>query len=160
MSQLAQLSKNTFVQSHGHSASSKDIDTYLRFAYSANRLSSELENDNTYFHFIYHENALAGYSKVSLQTRYPKIEVDPLAKLDRIYIDEKFLDMKLGQVLFNYNLELARQNNQRGIWLYTWIENRRAIKFYLKNGFEIIDEKDFKISNRHSNPNYIMYKKF
>lgn len=83
-----------------------------------------------------------------------------MAKLDRIYIDEKYLDKKLGQVLFDFNLEIARQNNQKGIWLYTWIENQRAIKFYKKNGFVIIDEKDFKISNRHSNPNYIMYRSF
>ncbi|MBL7789026.1 MAG: GNAT family N-acetyltransferase [Chitinophagales bacterium] len=156
---LAALSKSTFVQSHGHSADSKDIDTYLRYAYSLNRLRSELEDKNTYFHFLYDENILVGYSKISLETNYPKVFDQPLAKLDRIYIDEKSLDKKLGQVLFDFNLEIAKQNNQKGIWLYTWIENHRAIKFYQKNGFEIIDHKDFKISNRHSNPNYIMYKK-
>lgn len=82
----------------------------------------------------------------------------PLAKLDRIYIDEKYLDKKLGQMLFNFNLEIAKQRNQRGIWLYTWIKNDRAIRFYEKNGMGIIDERDFKISKSHSNPNYIMYK--
>jgi ribosomal protein S18 acetylase RimI-like enzyme len=101
---------------------------------------------------------LAGYSKLSINTAYPLINEAPITKLDRIYIDEKFLNKKIGQVLFDFNLEFARKNNQQGIWLYTWIENHRAIKFYKKNGLEIIDEKDFKISNRHSNPNYIMYK--
>ncbi len=64
----------------------------------------------------------------------------------------------LGQVLFDYNLKLATENNQSGIWLYSWVENERGLKFYKKNGFEIIDEKDFKISENHVNPNYIMFK--
>lgn len=82
-----------------------------------------------------------------------------MAKLDRIYIDENFLEQKLGQILLDFNVEIAKRYHQRGIWLYTWIENLRAIHFYQKNGFNKIDEKDFKISDRHSNPNYIMYKK-
>ena len=157
---LSPISKTTFVQSHGTSASEKDISIYIRYAYSDKKLESELKDPNSFFHFIHFQNELAGYSKISINSDYNKINDTPLAKLDRIYIDEKFLDKKLGQVLFDFNLEIARQNNQQGIWLYTWVENHRAIKFYKKNGFEIIDEKDFKISNRHSNPNYIMYKNF
>ena len=157
---LSWLSKITFVQSHGHSASEKEINIYTRYAYSIGKLEKELNDPESLFHFIYYNNKLAGYSKLILTASYPKIDSSPLAKLDRIYIDEKYLDKKLGQVLFDFNLEIARQNNQKGIWLYTWIENQRAIKFYKKNGFVIIDEKVFKISNRHSNPNYIMYRSF
>jgi ribosomal protein S18 acetylase RimI-like enzyme len=155
---LSELSKSTFIASHGHSAEEKDINIYIRYAYSVKKLEKELSDPHTFFHFLYYKNELAGYSKLSLSTNYPKIDTTPLAKLDRIYIHEKFLAFKLGQPLFDFNVELARQYTQKGIWLYTWIENLRAIKFYKKNGFEIIDEKDFKISNRHSNPNYIMYK--
>lgn len=155
---LSELSKSTFIASHGHSAEEKDINIYIRYAYSVKKLEEELSEPNSFFHFLYYKNELAGYSKLSLNINYPKIVSSPLSKLDRIYIDEKFLDKKLGQALFDFNLEIARQNNQQGVWLYTWIENHRAINFYKKNGFEIIDEKDFKISNRHSNPNYIMYK--
>jgi ribosomal protein S18 acetylase RimI-like enzyme len=156
---LSELSKSTFIASHGHSAEEKDINIYIRFAYSVKKLEIELTDPNSFFHFIYYKNELAGYSKLSINTTYPLINEAPIAKLDRIYIDEEFLDRKLGQPLFDFNLKLALQNNQKGVWLYTWIENHRAIKFYKKNGFEIIDEKDFKISNRHSNPNYIMYKR-
>lgn len=155
---LSKLSKSTFIASHGHSADEKDINIYIRFAYSVKKLENELNDPNSIFHFIYDNNELAGYSKLSLNTTFPLINETPIAKLDRIYIDEKFLDRKLGQPLFDFNLKLAQQNNQKGVWLYTWIENHRAIKFYKKNGFEIIDERDFKISNSHSNPNYIMYK--
>lgn len=68
----------------------------------------------------------------------------PLAKLDRIYIDEKYLDKKLGQMLFNFNLEIAKQRNQRGIWLYTWIKNDRAIRFYEKMEWESLTKEILK----------------
>jgi ribosomal protein S18 acetylase RimI-like enzyme len=155
---LSELSKSTFIASHGHSAEEKDINIYIRYAYSPRKLAFELADPNSYFHFIYYKKELAGYSKLSINTTYPLINEAPIAKLDRIYIHEKFLDCKLGQPLFDFNLKLAQQNNQKGLWLYTWIENHRAIKFYKKNGFENIDEREFKISNRHSNPNYIMNK--
>lgn len=158
LGELCRLSKSTFIASHGHSAVEKDINIYIRYAYSVKKLEKELNDPNSIFHFIRFQNEIAGYSKLSLNTTYPLINEAPIAKLDRIYIDKKFLDRKLGQPLFDFNLKLAQQNNQKGVWLYTWVENHRAIKFYKKNGFEIIDEKDFKISNRHSNPNYIMYK--
>jgi ribosomal protein S18 acetylase RimI-like enzyme len=158
LSRLSELSKSTFISSHGHSAVEKDINIYIRYAYSVKKLGFELADHNSHFHFIYYKKELAGYSKLSLNTDYSSIKDSPLAKLDRIYIDEKFLDCKLGQPLFDFNLNIALQNNQRGIWLYTWIKNDRAIRFYEKNGMRIIDERDFKISRSHSNPNYIMYK--
>jgi ribosomal protein S18 acetylase RimI-like enzyme len=158
LSRLSELSKSTFISSHGHSAVEKDINIYIRYAYSVKKLGFELADPNSHFHFIYYKKELAGYSKLSLNTDYSSIKDSPLAKLDRIYIDEKFLDCKLGQPLFDFNLNIAMQNNQRGIWLYTWIKNDRAIRFYEKNGMRIIDERDFKIWRSHSNPNYIMYK--
>lgn len=158
LSRLSELSKSTFIASHGHSAVEKDINIYIRYAYSVRKLALELADPNSHFHFIYYKKELAGYSKLSLNTDYSSINTSPQAKLDRIYIDEKFLQYKLGQPLFDFNLDIALKHNQRGIWLYTWIKNDRAIRFYEKNGMRIIDERDFKISSKHSNPNYIMYK--
>ena len=40
------------------------------------------------------------------------------------------MEKKLGYQLMDFNLQLARRENQEGIWLYTWIENHRAISFY------------------------------
>ena len=158
LERLSVLSKSTFVSSHGKSASKKDIDIYIHYTYSVKLLRKELNDINNFFYFLHYQNEIVGYSKISINTEYPSIMEKPLAKLDRIYIDEKYLDKKLGQMLFNFNLEIVKQHNQRGIWLYTWIKNDRAIRFYEKNGMGIIDERDFKISKSHSNPNYIMYK--
>jgi len=43
------------------------------------------------------------------------------------------------------------------MWLFVWIENIRAINFYLKTGFKIIGSHNFNITTTHSNPNHQMY---
>jgi len=78
------------------------------------------------------------------------------AKLERIYLLEEYHGRKLGLRLLEFNIELAKKAGQHGMWLYTWIENQRAIDFYLRCGFEIIGKYDFRISASHVNPNHQM----
>ena len=78
-------------------------------------------------------------------------------KLDRLYLLPEFFDKKLGIELLKHNIELAKKNQQKGIWLFTWIGNARAVNFYNKVGFKIIGSHQFKVSENHSNENYQMY---
>lgn len=79
--------------------------------------------------------------------------------MDRLYLLQEFYDLKLGLKLLEFNIAISKKANQLGMWLYTWAENKRAVSFCLKTGFDIIGKADFKISATHSNPNYLMYLK-
>jgi ribosomal protein S18 acetylase RimI-like enzyme len=74
-----------------------------------------------------------------------------------LYVLEKFHDLKIGKRLMDFNLDMVKKQKQSGIWLYVWTENHRAIHFYEKYGFLKIAETIFQISERHKNPNWIMY---
>ena len=63
---------------------------------------------------------------------------------------------KLGYQLFDFNVNLSKEHNQNGMWLFVWIENKRAVSFYEKTGFKIIGSHDFFLSKTHSNPNHQM----
>ena len=64
--------------------------------------------------------------------------------------------LKLGLELFNFNVQLSKKHQQAGMWLFVWVENTKAIKFYNNFGFKIIGSHDFEISKTHSNPNHQM----
>ncbi|MEO8085431.1 MAG: hypothetical protein ABI763_01350 [Bacteroidota bacterium] len=64
--------------------------------------------------------------------------------------------MILFYVLIN-NIELSKRNHQAGIWLFTWIHNRKAVNFYLQTGFTIIGSHEFKVTETRYNPNHQMY---
>lgn len=160
LEELTAVAKQTFVQSHGHSASKNDVDSYLEANYSVDIFKAEINNPDFVYRVLFYNNELVGYSKVVYNNPISAINEMNITKLDRIYILEKFHGSGLGVKLFNYNINLAKDNGQLGIWLFTWIENKRAIGFYEKMGFKIVGSYDFKLSANHTNPNHQMYLKF
>ena len=157
---IAEIGKKTFLESHGESASKNDVDSFVSKTYPIELLSKELVHPNIKYHLIYYKNKVAGYSKIEINTSNTTIEHKNVTKLDRFYLLKEFYGQYLGATLFNFNVELSKKHQQKGIWLAVWVENLRAIKFYTKIGFKIVGKYDFQISNTHSNPNHIMYLQF
>ena len=156
---LSEIAGITCIESHGHSAKPEDINYFIAQKYNPETFAGELINPRNNYNLVYYQNRLAGFSNIIYNFPYADSKMEGVAKLDRIFILKEFYDLKLGYQLFELNRNLAIKNNQKGIWLYVWNENERAIKFYKKNGFEIIGHFDYKISETHSNPNYQMFLK-
>jgi len=154
---LSQLGRQTFIESHGHSAATEDVETYINTAYDPETCKQELEDANNIYHFIYYKDQPAGFSKIIFNNVAPGVAATNITKLERIYVLKTFYNMKLGLALLNFIIELSKSHNQKGMWLYTWVENERAINFYKKAGFTIIGSHDFRISATHTNPNHRMY---
>lgn len=154
---IATLGAATFLESHGASASTIELDYYIKRNYSILPIQQELQIPTNNYHLIHSGNEPIGFSNLLFNKPNRQLPTTPVAKLDRIYILEKFQGRGLGKRLFDFNFKEASKNNQKGIWLYTWTGNKKAIDFYLKVGFEIIGKHSFPISPNHSNPNYLMY---
>jgi len=154
---LAKIGKKSFLDAHSKSASKEDIDTFLSQNYSSKDFAKDIAIADNIYRLIYFKNQAVGFSKVVLHIPNTYIHEPQVTKLDRLYLLKEFYGQNLGDTLLNCNIELSKRNNQKGMWLAVWIENKRALKFYLKNGFTIVGSYDFKISNTHANPNHIMY---
>ncbi len=154
---LSDIGRQTFIESHGKSAPNADIAFYLDKKFTESALQDELADVNNIYHIIYYEDKPVGYSKIILNVEVSAVSSKNITKLERLYILEEFYDKKLGLELFNFNVALSKNNQQAGIWLFVWQENKRAINFYKKNGFEVIGTYDFKLSETHSNPNYQLF---
>lgn len=157
---LADLGRQTFIESHGHSAPKEDIDNYVNQNYTREVLLKELSDAENIYHIIYYEGKPVGFSKIKLNYPTENIQMQNVTKLEKIFLLKEFYQLKLGLDLFNFNVELSKNNNQAGMWLFVWTENERAYNFYLKNGFAIIGSHDFKISANHSNPAHQMLLKY
>ncbi len=153
---LTEIARKSFWESHGHSASAEDIKGYMDSKLTEEAFRTELLDERNIFHLIFHNGRPAGYSKIVLDSPLENIAAQNVTRLDRLYFLQEFHGLGLAQQLFEHNLHIAQQAKQAGIWLCTWTENHRAIAFYEKMGFQIIGESNFKISERHSNPNHLM----
>jgi GNAT superfamily N-acetyltransferase len=154
---ICTIGQKSFLSSHGKSASKKDIDTFILEHYNPGAISKELSNSiNNYFLFFLNSTPL-GFSNLQLNNPPSNLPFKNVAKLDRIYFLEETYGKGFGSELLQYNIEFSIKNKQQGIWLFTWVENDRAVNFYRRFGFKTIGKYDYKISETHANPNHVMY---
>ena len=142
---------------HREAASPKDLNAYLERNYNDDAIKVELSDPTNIYYIIHYKNEPVGFSKINLNAAHPNIESKNVTKLDRIYLLKEFQGLKLGVELLNYNIVIARNNNQAGIWLYTWMGNKKAIDFYQKAGFRIIGSHNFYVTETHYNLNHHMF---
>ena len=144
-------------EAHLGSCPDEDLQAYMDSHYNADAIIKELENPSFLYHILYYNGKAAGFSKIILNTAHESIEEKNVTKLDRIYLLSEYFGLKLGAELMKFNIELARQHQQAGLWLVTWIDNTRAISFYKKAGFEIAGLTKFWVTTTTFNDNHLMY---
>ena len=154
---IAGIGKIAVGEAHRGSTSAENLDEYLEKNYNDRAIREELNDPDNIYHVISYNGKPAGFSKIILNAAEPGIKAGNVTKLDRIYLLKEFYGMKLGLELLNFNITLAGNNDQSGIWLYTWTGNNRAIDFYLKAGFTIIGSHKFYVTETHYNQNHLMF---
>jgi len=157
---LTDSGKKSFLESHGTSASQKDLDEYISKVYTVERFEIELKQSDAIYKLVFYNNLPAAYSKMVFDIDAPEIPHLRCCKLERIYVLKEFYDKKIGKILLDINLQIAKDLKQEGMMLNVWTGNARAIRFYEREGFKKIGETGFKISETHSNPNYVMFLEF
>lgn len=157
---IVTIGKISVAEAHRESTSAENMNKFLEKNYNENAIKEELNDPNNIYQIIRYNEFHVGFSKIILNEKHPDIVAENVTKLDRIYLLKEFYGLKLGLELLNFNFDLSRNNNQSGIWLYTWVGNNRAINFYLKAGFTIIGSHKFYVTATHYNLNHHMFLDF
>lgn len=144
---LREIGKLTFSETFSSYNSEENMKEYLENGFSAEKIKSELTDKNAEFYFAELDGKVIGYLKVNVGESQTEIKVKNALEIERIYVLKEFHGEKVGQILFDKALELAKEKNVENIWLGVWEENPRAIRFYKKNGFVEFDKHIFKLGN-------------
>src|SRR5690606_11940540 len=99
------------------------------------------------FYFAVYGDDIIGYLKLNFGQSQTDLKDDKALEIERIYVLEEFHGKKVGQLLYQKAIEVARQAELQYVWLGVWEENARAIKFYKKNGFVEFDKHLFKLGD-------------
>jgi ribosomal protein S18 acetylase RimI-like enzyme len=157
---IIQIGKESVFDAHRESCSKEILDAFIESNYNPMAIRAEIEDPKNCYQIICFNGEPVGFSKSVFNANHDAIQSNHVTKLDRIYLLNKFQGVKLGYELMRFNIDYSKQLGQSGMWLYTWIGNKKAINFYSKMGFEIIGSHDFHISGGHTNPNHHMYLHF
>ena len=141
--QLQAIGRQTFAETFAESNSAEDMAKYLEEAYAHDKLSAELTDPNSEFYLASLEQEVIGYLKLNFGNAQTELKDNKALEIERIYVAKAFHGKKLGQLLYDKAIEVAKEKKVDYIWLGVWEENHRAIQFYTKNGFVAFDKHVF-----------------
>lgn len=144
---LQHISKQTFVETFAAFNTPENMKHYLEENLAKDTLKQELENPDSHFYLAYKEKELVGYLKINFGNAQTENTGEYGMEIERIYILSAYHGKKLGQQLYDYAIELARQQAVPFVWLGVWEKNLRAIQFYKKNGFVEFDKHIFQLGD-------------
>lgn len=145
--QLRDISRETFADTFGPFNTAEDMTTYLNTAYSINALTAELENPNTAFYFLKHDDEVVGYMKLNVEDAQSESEGDGALEVERVYIRPAFKRMGFGHEMMDFAISRGYQLDKSFVWLSVWSVNHAARKFYESLGFVNFGVDLFRLGN-------------
>jgi ribosomal protein S18 acetylase RimI-like enzyme len=126
-------------------------DYFLKSFQSENAISKQIKNENFSYFLLNIGNTTAGY--FGLQ------KLDKKLILSKLYILKLFRGFNLGNKAIEHVTQLAVDHGFFKIVLVVNQQNQKAILFYKKNGFKIIESVKKSFPNGHSVEDYKMEKR-
>ena len=145
--QLQSISRETFYETYCSMNTKENMDKYLKENLSIEKLSEELNNENSHFFFIKDGERNIGYLKLNMGPSQTELKDETALEIERIYVIQEYQGKKVGQQLYDKAIQVAKEKMLKYIWLGVWQENPKAIQFYTKNGFEIFYQHVFKLGH-------------
>ncbi len=140
---VLEIGKITFSETFASTNSEENMKDYLAENFSKANLTLEINNPLSEFYLAFLEERVIGFLKVNFGEAQTEIQDKKTIELERIYVLNEFYGKKIGQLLLEKALQIARNNKAQYLWLGVWENNFKALKFYEKNGFYIFDKHIF-----------------
>ena len=140
---LQEIGRKTFYDTFFESDSEESMKAYLATSFSTEKLTAELENPNSEFYLATQNEVVIGYLKVNFGPAQTELQDGNSLEIERIYVLQDYHGKKVGQLLFEKAITIAKDNSCSYVWLGVWEENHRALQFYSKNGFVAFDKHIF-----------------
>jgi len=144
---IQQLGKETFYETFSMHNSEEEMQKYLEESFSSEKMSKEINTPESRFFIAWEEENPVGYLKVNTGKAQTELQDDFSLEIERIYVKSSHHGKKVGQLLYEKALEIASEEGKKYIWLGVWEENKRAVSFYKKNGFEEFDKHIFRLGS-------------
>ncbi|HLP73219.1 MAG TPA: GNAT family N-acetyltransferase [Bacteroidales bacterium] len=140
---LQEIGRQTFSETFSAVNTDENMTKYLSQRFSTEKLNDEVSNENSEFYFASARDRVIGYLKINTGNAQTELQDHKALEIERIYILQEFQRKKVGQMLYEKALNIARGKKAGFIWLGVWEHNLKAQNFYRKNGFKEFDRHIF-----------------
>ena len=142
---LQELSAKTFIETFGAQNTVANMQLYLSECLSYRKVVEEMCNPHSSFYFATIVIDQLGYLKLNTGQAQTETLCANGLEIERIYVLKKYQGRKVGQLLLDRAMKIAKSYNKQYVWLGVWENNKKAIRFYEKNGFVPFGAHHFKL---------------
>ncbi len=146
---IALLGTITYTESHGHFIDDRnDLMKYNEDAFSVSKTKLDINNPNIIFYIMYKDNLPIGYAKLVLNAFHENGTLQDGCQLERIYILNDFIPLKIGYQFLNFLEEKVKALKLNTLWLSVYTKNTRAINFYQRNEYKETGKSVFLVNGK------------
>jgi ribosomal protein S18 acetylase RimI-like enzyme len=140
---IAEISHETFYETFAPLNTTENMEKFLNHQFTKGKLITEVGMpDNTFF-LAYNGKEVVGYVKLRDASVPVPLKNKKALEIARIYSVSSMIGKGVGKLLMETSIQFARKKQKELVWLGVWEQNRRAIEFYAKWGFQNFGETDF-----------------
>jgi ribosomal protein S18 acetylase RimI-like enzyme len=140
---IRKISTETFTETFSEVNTAENMANYIQENFNIEKIASELNNPESVFYLASLENESIGYMKLNFGDAQTEKQEGNNLEIQRIYVLQAFHGKRIGQLLLDETIKIAKQMAVNSVWLGVWEENHRALQFYSKNGFVKFDQHIF-----------------
>ena len=132
---LHRLSIQTFKETFEAQNTAVDMQAYIEKQLNLEQLTTELQNQDSFFYFAHLDKVVVGYLKLNFnQAQKERVLEGKAFEIERFYILKMHQGKGLGSQLFNKAIEIGKDKGYEQLWLGVWEHNIRALEFYGEKG--------------------------
>lgn len=144
---LQQISTQTFTETFASENSVENLKNYLEESFNLEKLRSEINNPDSHFYLALSGSETVGYLKINFRDAQTEKMHRNAIEIHRVYVLKAFHGKKIGQLLLDQAIKIAKESKAEYIWLGVWEENHNALNFYTKNNFIQFDKHIFTLGD-------------
>lgn len=138
---LAELGRQTFLDSFGPDNTSENMAAYLAASFGPEKQAAELADPAITFLIAEVGTEAVGFAR--LREGQPGMGME----IVRFYSHQDWIGRGVGSALMQACLACARERGCDLLWLDVWEHNPRAQAFYRKWGFEVVGTQRFQLGD-------------
>jgi ribosomal protein S18 acetylase RimI-like enzyme len=151
---VSNIGRTTFYETWKNVNSEEDMQLYMNEAFDEAKIRNDLSDTKTnLFLLALDDTSPIGYAKMRRDRNYDEFKREKAIEIERIYVKQEFQKKKIGKLLMDRCIELAKLEKSCWLWFGVNNENIKAMNFYTSYGFTIFGTKKFKLGNAEDEDN-------
>ncbi len=132
---LAELGRQTFYDTFAEHNTPEDMDSYIKEAFTVERLISELQEPGAVYLVAESVQKIVGFAKLAPSNKPDCVTTPSPLRLAKLYVSTEALGTGVGAALMRSSIAWAMKSGFESLWLGVWEHNLRAKAFYERWGF-------------------------